>query len=281
MRKLIFHSLLWTGAFLVTAVAQSPADDRVLEVPDINGMAVSLVKPAFPETAVAVDADGAGVVLRVIVDENGNVISATCSKTCHSMLKDAAELAAIQSKFKPMMKDGRPVKYQGTLLYTFIVNRVDWFRFGTAIESTRQFDNISLGPVAQILSAEFSKEKESLLTLDVKGVDYDTRQKVIAEVVGSFKTKLKGVDLWRFDLGMSLRRITFWPQAGGLIDRVELQKAIDGLSNNISSSPESVSELLIKELTVISKYRVPPDISERDLRQAIVGFTRNITPHLK
>lgn len=266
---------------MVTAVAQSPADDRVLEVPDINGMAVSLVKPAFPETAVAVDADGAGVVLRVIVDENGNVVSATCSKTCHSMLKDAAELAAIQSKFKPMTKDGRPVKYQGTLLYTFIVNRVDWFRFGTAIESTRQFDNISLGPVAQILSAEFSKEKESLLTLDVKGVDYDTRQKVIAEVVGSFKTKLKGVDLWRFDLGMSLRRITFWPQAGGLIDRVELQKAIDGLSNNISSSPESVSELLIKELTVISKYRVPPDISERDLRQAIVGFTRNIAPHLK
>ncbi|MEJ7849005.1 MAG: energy transducer TonB [Pyrinomonadaceae bacterium] len=111
------------------AAAQPPVVDRLLEVPDINGMAVSLIKPAFPETAVDVDADGTTVSLRVIVDENGNVTSAICSLMCHSMLKDAAELAAIQSKFKPMTKEERPVKYQGMLLYTFVVNR--WIGFAS------------------------------------------------------------------------------------------------------------------------------------------------------
>ena len=42
-------------------------------------MAVSLVKPAFPETAIAVDADGASTIVIVIVDENGIPISAKCS----------------------------------------------------------------------------------------------------------------------------------------------------------------------------------------------------------
>ena len=282
MRYLLFHSLLWTFAFLAQAAAQSPAANRLLEVPDINGMAVSLVKPDFPEAAIDVDADGTTVSLRVIVDENGNAVSATCSLICHSMLKDAAEMAAIQSKFKPMTKEGRPVKYQGTLLYTFVVNRVDWFRFATAIESTRQFDNISLGPVAQILSPDFSKEKASLLTLDENGgADYNTRQKVIAEVVASVKAKLAGVDRWRFDLGLALRRITFWAQAGGPIDRVELQKAIDDLAANASSFPEGISDNLIKEISAISKYRIPPNISEIKLRRAILDLSRNITPHLK
>lgn len=274
--------LLPALAFFTDGFAQIPENEPEAAVPDINGRAVTLVKPAFPETAVAADADGAAVVVRVVVDEIGNVISATCLLPCHSMLKDAAELAAMQSKFKPLIINGRRVKYQGSLHYTFVVNRVDWFRFATAIESTRQFDNISLGPVAQILSPEFSKEKAGLLTLDANGgADYDTRQKVIAEVVASFKSKLKGIDLWRFELGLALRRVTFWPQAGGPVDRRELQKAIEELATVADWPPEGVAETLIKELTAISKYRIPPDISERDLRQAISDMSRNLAPYLK
>ncbi len=276
-----FPFFLFIFLFAVSAFGQTPASESPISVPDINGMAVSLVKPAFPETAVAADADGAPVLLRVVVNESGNVISAICSTDCHPMLKDAAELAAMTSRFKPMVREGRPVKYQGTLVYTFVVNRVDWFRFATSIESTRQFDNISLGPVAQILSTEFAKEKASLLSLDAKGVDFDTRQRVIAEVIASVRPRLKGMDVWRFDLGLALRRVTFWPQAGGPVDRAELQKAIDGLPAVISAAPDGVSKELINELTVISKYRIPSEISERDLRQAIAEMNRNIGPHLR
>jgi len=247
-----------------------------VRVPDINGRAVLLVKPAFPETAVVTEADGESISLKVVVDEDGNVVSAQCSLTCHPMLKDAAELAAMTSKFKPLSVEGRSVRYEGILLYNFVVNRVHWFRFGTALESARQFDNISFGPVAQILSNEFAAEKARLIILDADGgVDFDTRQKGIADVVGSIKAKLSGVDLWQFELGMALRRVTFWLMAGR-IDRREMQKAIEGLTPYITSAPEGTSKQLIDDLNAFSKFRIPADMSDRDLARAISDMSKKI-----
>jgi hypothetical protein len=263
------------------AAAQSPDTRNVAWVPDINGLAITLVKPAFPEAAVDVGADGATVTLRVVVNENGDVVSAHCSMTCHPMLKDAAELAALMSKFKPHAPDGRPTKYEGTLLYTFVVKHVNWYRFGTALESTRQFDNISLGPVAQILTSEFGTEKAKLMTLDESGVSYDKRQKVISEVIGTIKSKLKGIDLWRFEVGMALRQVTFWTQAGEKTDRAALQRALDALPGHISSAPEEVSDLVKTEIAALSKLSVTPEIPERELRAAISKLSRRIPVDLK
>ncbi len=279
MRKFLTYPLI---ALLVSAfsiAAQSTASERPIDVPDINGMAVTLVKPAFPETAVAADADGEAVTLKVVVDEIGNVVTAACSTTCHAMLKDAAELAALQSKFKPLIKDGRAVRYQGILIYTFVVNRVNWFRFATALESTRQFDNLSLGPVAQILPPDRQDEKTKLISLDAEGVTFETRQKVIAEVANSVRSKLTGRDLWHYDLAMALRRITFWTQAAEATDRGQLQKAIAALASNASAAPEDAPAELISDLTVISKYRIPDAIAERDLRRAIMELTRKAMMH--
>jgi TonB family protein len=271
------HINILAATLLICCSLQAQSvPERPVDVPDINGMAVTLVKPAFPETAMDVGADGESVVVKVVVDEHGNVVSASCSLSCHAMLKDAAETAALQSKFKPLIRNGAAIRYQGTLLFTYVVKRVDWFRFATAIESTRQFDNISLGPVAQILSADHAKEKASLLSLDEKGVDLETRWKVIAEVLASIKTQLKGMDAWRFDLGLALRRVTFWPQAAEAINRPELQKAIDDLGAVIARVPEGVSEPLIKELTVMSKYRIPAEIPERELRKEISEMYMNV-----
>ncbi len=277
MRKFLFYTICF-AVFLYTAAAGQTAGTQqpLISVPDINGRAISLVKPAFPETAVAAQADGALVSLKVVVDENGNVISAQCSLNCHPMLKDAAELAASTSKFKSLIKDGKAVRYEGILLYTFVVDRVDWFRFGTSLESTRQFDNISLGPVGQILSSRFADEKERLLELDAKGVDLETRWKVIREVETSLRAKLKDGDLWRFNIGMALRRITFWTMAGEKTERAELQKAIDELPTHITGAPENVSDQTIEALRAVSKYKVSLELPERDLRQAISGLTRNI-----
>ena len=263
----------------VSVFAQVPPDDRSLAwVPDINGRSIHLVKPAFPDTAVVTGADGDTIGLKVIVDESGNVISAQCSLSCHPFLKDAAELAAMTSKFKPLLVKGRAVRYEGTLLYSFVVNRVNWFGFGTALESTRQFDNISFGPVAQILASEFNTEKERLLALDADGgVDYDARQKGIAEVESSIKSKLKGTDLWHFELGMAIRRVTFWSMAGR-IDRREMQKSLEELAPFVASAPEGISKQLTEDLQAFSKFRIPTDMSDRDLIHAIYDMSRKI-PH--
>jgi hypothetical protein len=262
--------------------AQTEPNPPLESVPDINGLAVSLTQPEFPSTAVAVDADGATTSVRVVVDENGNVLTAVCSLTCHPMLRDAAEIAARRSTFKPRTRDGRPVKYQGILLYTFVVNRVNWFRFATALESTRQFDNISLGPVAQILSDQFVKQRESLASLDANGgADYGTRQKVIDEVTASFRSVLKDADLWWFELGLSLRRVTFWAMAAERIDRPRLQSAIADLARVVAASPEDVPQGLIAEITSISQYKIPAQISEQDLRMKLGEMSRRLWPHLR
>lgn len=282
MQRLTLFPLVLLLSASIGSFAQSSEQDLPVDVPDINKLAITLVKPAFPETATAADADGETVSVRVLVNEVGTPVLAVCSLTCHPMLKDAAESAAIQSKFKPFLIDGKPVAYRGQLLFTFVVTRVNWFRFATALESTRQFDNISLGPVAQILTTEFSAEKERLRSLDANGgVDYESRQKGISDVAGSIGSKLKGADLWWFELGLALRRVTFWPQAGERIDRAELEKAIAALQARIASPPEGVSEGLLTELTKMSKYQIPENISERDLRDAISDMNRAMIPYLR
>lgn len=275
-------SLIAFAFGLVSAVfAQPPQAELPVRVPDINGMAISLAKPAFPETAVVMNADGDTTIVMVVVDENGVPVSATCSLNCHPMLKDAAEQAALTSRFKPLVVKGRAVKYEGTLHFTFVVERVNWFRFGTALESTRQFDNLSLGPVAQMLSPAFAEEKQKLLSLDGEGVDLEKRWKVIADVTTSVRSKLKDDDLWRFNLSLALRQISFWTMAAAKTDRVELQKAIDALPAVTAAAPEGTSEKLIDGLREIAKFRVPQETDERELRRSISELMRKIQTELR
>jgi hypothetical protein len=268
-------SLLLGLCFLGSVLGQTSAP--LPRVPDINGRAVTLVKPTFPETAVSVSADGSAISVLVIVDEAGNVVSAKCSLDCHPMLKDAAEIAAATSKFRPLLnKDGQAIRYEGLLLYTFVVDRVDWYRFGTAFESVQQFDNISVTPMAQILSARYEGERSRLIALDAKGTELETRWKVMRQVENSLKSQLNADDLWRFEIGMALRLVTFWTMAGERTNRADLQTAIDRLPRMIAAAPANIPAASIEALTGLSKYRVPVDLPERELRQAIVNMTRGI-----
>lgn len=278
-RSILLIAIVLSAA--VSSLPQKTPDSRPVDVPDINGMAVSLIKPAFPETAIAVDADGATTVVRVVVDENGIPVSAQCSLDCNAMLKDAAEQAALNSRFKPLVVKGKPVKYQGTLMFTFVVARVNWVRFATALESVRQFDNLSVGPVAQMLSTDFAKEKEKLLSLDVEGVTFETRQKVLTEVTTAIKSRLKDTELWHFDLASALRRISFWTMAAEHTDRAELQKSIEAISSVIASAPEGTSDQLLSDLRTVAAYRVPADLKEQDLRRAIFELTKKVHLRLK
>jgi hypothetical protein len=276
MLRSIFFPAGLALLFMVRVNGQTPLPASLPMVPDINVRAITLVQPAFPESALAAGADGAMVAIRVVVDERGDVISAKCAADCHPMLKDAAELAAASSKFTPLVRNGQAVKYQGYLQYNFVVDRIDWFRFGSGLESVREFDNIAVGPVARQLSAKFADERDRLIALDARGVELETRWKVIREVEASLSEKLKNDDRWRFRIGLALRRVTFWTQAGEKTDRALLQNAIDELPKYIAGAPEDIPEKTIEMLTAVSKYHVPPDLPERDLRQEISNMTRAI-----
>lgn len=84
----------------------------------LNGKATSLPKPAYPPAARAVKASGS-VAVQVVVDEQGNVLSARAISG-HPLLRAASEAAAREAKFTPTKLSGKPVKVSGVINYNFV-----------------------------------------------------------------------------------------------------------------------------------------------------------------
>lgn len=84
----------------------------------LNGKATSLPKPPYPPAARAVRASGA-VSVQVLIDESGNVVSAS-AVSGHPLLRAAAVQAARQARFSPTQLSGQPVKVSGVITYNFV-----------------------------------------------------------------------------------------------------------------------------------------------------------------
>ncbi len=99
----------------------TPSDlpaNRPVNVGVLNGRAVNLPKPAYPPIAKQMRASGQ-VAVQVFVDEGGNVTSAKATSG-NILLRAAAEAAARQSRFNPMIMGDKAVKVTGILVYNFI-----------------------------------------------------------------------------------------------------------------------------------------------------------------
>lgn len=83
----------------------------------LNGKAISLPAPEYPALAKQAKASGA-VAVRVVIDENGGVVSAQ-AVSGHPLLQAAAVAAARQAKFSPTLLMGEPVKVTGVIVYNF------------------------------------------------------------------------------------------------------------------------------------------------------------------
>jgi protein TonB len=83
----------------------------------LNGSAISLPKPNYPEAAKNVRAAGV-VTVEVIIDVSGKVISAKATSG-HPLLQQSAVQAAYQAKFSPTTLSGQPVRVSGTINYNF------------------------------------------------------------------------------------------------------------------------------------------------------------------
>jgi len=84
----------------------------------LNGKAISLPKPPYPPIAKAAHASGT-VVVQVLIDENGSVVSAH-AVSGHPLLQAVAVNAAKQARFSPTKLSGQPVKVTGVIQYNFV-----------------------------------------------------------------------------------------------------------------------------------------------------------------
>jgi TonB family protein len=98
-------------------VKKDPIPKKPISGGVLNGRAIDLPKPAYPATAIAVNASGQ-VNVQVTVDESGRVISANAIGG-HVLLRSAAEQAARNARFTPTYLTGVAVKVTGIITYNF------------------------------------------------------------------------------------------------------------------------------------------------------------------
>jgi Ca-activated chloride channel family protein len=101
-------------------LSQPPAQNEPKiphNVGQLNSRALSLPKPAYPETARRMRAEGVVKVL-VTIDESGRVISAR-AEGGHVLLRESAVSAARQARFTPALVSGQPVAVSGFITYMF------------------------------------------------------------------------------------------------------------------------------------------------------------------
>jgi len=84
----------------------------------VNSRAISLPAPTYPSNAKAAHVFGQ-VVVEVLIDENGSVVSARATSG-HTLLRTVAEEAARSAKFSPTTLSGQPVKVSGVINYNFV-----------------------------------------------------------------------------------------------------------------------------------------------------------------
>lgn len=131
MRNLIFSATL---ICICAAFISAQTETRQINGGLLNGKALSLPRPDYPEGARVAGIEGV-VYVQVVIDEAGNVISAIAdpgpSKVVRGgkeiveepapdpIIRDAAELAAWQAKFSPTFLNGVPVRITGSIVYSF------------------------------------------------------------------------------------------------------------------------------------------------------------------
>lgn len=87
----------------------------------LNGTAISLPSPSYPETARRLRMVGV-VTVEVVVDETGKVISAVAGSG-PAVLRDVAVHAAMRAQFSPTKLSGQPVKVSGVINYKFALSQ--------------------------------------------------------------------------------------------------------------------------------------------------------------
>ena len=101
-------------------------DPEVLPGPEIKdgkgtikGHVLYLPKPTYPEALRGKERLARQVTVRVLIDEDGNVIKGTAVNE-NSLLGEAAVRAAMNAKFQPTRLSGAPVQVSGDVTYNFV-----------------------------------------------------------------------------------------------------------------------------------------------------------------
>jgi protein TonB len=102
------------------APAVVPKPPQIVRKAVINGEAIELPKPPYPQLAKIHHIEGT-VSVQVLIDESGKVVSAHALSGNAFLTTDAVR-AAYRARFSPTKLGDQPVKVSGVITYNFVLN---------------------------------------------------------------------------------------------------------------------------------------------------------------
>lgn len=268
MKKiLVLCALVFVFSFNLFAQNSSP---KQINAGVVNGKAVSLPKPAYPAAAKAVKAGGA-VNVQVVIDEQGNVVSAT-AVSGHPLLQSAAVSAAQQAKFQPTTLSGQPVKVSGVIVYNFVPStdetgykeRLKIMGVGAFIKLAEVMPGEEWENTSAAMSAdeEFGDALAPLASIK-KETPGEVRVETLRKVSAALDAKFKGDDAWQFAFGKAFGEfmtLLLKLETENKLDETAVKTSLAKIKDLSATAPKDFpSELL-------GKFKTLGELSAADLK---------------
>ncbi|GEM_PF-455459 len=211
----------------------------------LNGKAISLPAPAYPQIAKTARASGS-VNVQVVIDESGNVISASAISG-HPLLKAAAVQAANGAKFSPTLLSGQPVKITGTLVYNFVLG-MNWtdigYELSNAAFSSGNTNSLSYSVATSLPGSDYETERGLLQSLSKGNTTADVNTQNLNTVINSLQSKLMSnpKNSWYFSLGVELAKTQ-----NKIDDNDALGQSLESINRLLMNTPSDVPNE-VKEL---------------------------------
>ncbi len=216
---------------------------RVISLGVINGRAIYLVTPKYPEAAKAVNIYGL-VQIAVVIDENGKVVSASVLKG-HPLLIPAALKAAFKSTFHPIIIAGYVTRVHGLIGYNFLLNQWNWLEIGYTLRYSTSY--YSLKNLLTQLPSGFTDESQ---LLDTANQTVDISDQSIESFIAIIRGKLLADNraAWLFEVGLTLSNL----KSNCCRDDADLRATATEIRNLSLSAPSNVSDVLLDRLGRLS-----------------------------
>lgn len=130
--------------------------------------AILLPKPVYPVEARESGAEGK-VKVEITIDESGNVASAK-AVSGHPALFEAAQNAALKSKFSVPKVGGEGTKVSGFITYDFLIETPNWFKVGydiAVIEKLPTLGFFQIPVIKKVIQTDWQTETDLLEQLRV------------------------------------------------------------------------------------------------------------------
>lgn len=271
----------------IGATGQTKPTPKTIAGGVLNGKALSLPKPVYPDDA-RNSRMSASIQVQVLIDESGKVISAHAIKGLeYPSLFAAAEAAARLATFSPTLLSGKPVKVSGVITYNFVAERgyeekVKVLGVSMLLSIANSFAQ-DMSQFREIFQSEdiFSetatempefpelRELKSLNTLPS-----DRKIQLLDKVSSSIQAKLDPSEKWQFEMGKNVGNV-FSPWmalnvssdiALSILDEPAMRLNLKKIGDLTHSAPADFPKDLLLKFKEIAAFSERRDLTDDDVK---------------